>query len=289
MALASVTGHATCPQRHTPRVAASADAPAVVLVAAPRRCGARGCWSVLSGPGDVLVANVFDGVPPAGGVTLWELITGCTDSAVDAMRERRREDAAALALAGRSAVGLGLLDQQHRREPRHADALEAALAAAVPAASAVYAPAGIGGHADHVLVAALALRLRADGIPVRLWADVPYAVEYGWPHWVTGDPRRERVDPDPMWERFLHDLPCERTALVPEPHRLTDAQAAAKLAAMRMYASQFPALDGAPVGRLSHPHIHRHEVLWSVAPLPPVPREGGLRTRARALARRRAR
>jgi len=273
-------------RRQTPRIAASADAPAVVL--SPHLDDAvLGCWSVLSGPGDVLVANVFDGVPPAGGVTLWELITGCTDSA-EAMRERRREDAAALAHAGRSAVGLGLLDQQYRREPPDVSRLEAALAAAVPAASAVYAPAGIGGHADHVLVAALALRLRADGIPVRLWADVPYAVEYGWPHWVTGDARRPRVDPDPMWERFLHDLPCERGELVPEPHRLTDAQAAAKLVAMRAYASQFPALDNAPVGRLSHPHIHRHEVLWSVAPPAPIPPGGGLGTRARALARRRA-
>ena len=260
---------------------ASADAPAVVL--SPHLDDAVfGCWSVLSGPGDVLVANVFDGVPPAGGVTLWELITGCTDSA-DAMRERRREDAAALALAGRSAVGLGLLDQQYGRRPPHPGELDAALAAAVPAASAVYAPAGIGGHADHVLVAALALRLRAAGIPVRLWADVPYAVEYGWPHWVTGAPRNPRVDPDPMWERFLHDLPCERGELVAEPQVLTDAQAAAKLEAMRTYASQFPALDGAPLGRLSHPQIHRHEVLWSVAPLPPAPRGGGLRTRARAV------
>ena len=56
------------------------DAPAVVL--SPHLDDAvLGCWSVLTGPVDVLVVNVFDGVPPAGSVTLWELITGCTDSA----------------------------------------------------------------------------------------------------------------------------------------------------------------------------------------------------------------
>src|SRR3954451_1887783 len=131
-----------------------AGAPAVVLSPHPDDA-VFGCWSVLTGPGDVLVVNVFDGVPSPGGVTLWELITGCTDSA-EAMRERRREDAAALALAGRRSVGLGLLDQQYRHAPPRRGSLEAALVAAVPAASAVYAPAGIGGHADHVSVAAVA-------------------------------------------------------------------------------------------------------------------------------------
>ena len=94
----------------------------------------------------------------------------------------------------------------------------------------------------------------------------------------------EVVNPDAMWERFLHDLPCERAALVPEPRRLSAAEASAKLAAMQTYASQFAALDSAPVGRLSHPVTHGHEVVWSVAPLPPVPPRGagpGLRSRAR--------
>jgi LmbE family N-acetylglucosaminyl deacetylase len=274
-------------QPHAVRIQAAADAPAVVL--SPHLDDAvLGCWSVLSGPGDVLVVNVFDGVPPSGSVTLWELITGCADSAA-AMQERRREDAAALALAGRRSVGLGLPDQQHRHDPLPAERLGAALAAAVPAVSAIYAPAAIGGHADHVMVAALALELRAAGIPVRLWADVPYAVEYGWPSWVTGGERHPRIDPDPMWERFLHDLPCERAALVPEPRRLGDAEAAAKLEAMRAYGSQFPALDLAPIGRLSHPYVHGYEVLWTVAPLEPPPAPPRRRGLARAESRLRRR
>src|SRR3954462_5200531 len=122
-----------------------AGAPAVVLSPHPDDA-VFGCWSVLTGPGEVLVVNVFDGVPPPGSVTLWELITGCADSAA-AMHERRREDAAALALAGRQSVGLGLPDQQHRGDPLPAEHLAEALAAAVPAASGGYAPAAIRGAA----------------------------------------------------------------------------------------------------------------------------------------------
>ena len=36
------------------------------------------------------------------------------------------------------------------------------------------------------------------GIPVDLYADLPYAVVYGWPHWVTGDAARLR--------QVLHNL-----------------------------------------------------------------------------------
>jgi len=87
--------------------------------------------------------------------------------------------------------------------------------------------------------------------------------------------------------RFLHDLPCERAALAAEPRRLDPEQAAAKLAAMRSYGSQFPALELAPLGRLSHPYVHGHEVLWTVDPLPAA--RARARSRFRLPGRRRGR
>ena len=67
------------------------------------------------------------------------------------------------------------------------DQFAEAIDVAVPAASLVYAPAGIGGHEDHVIVRDIALDLgRRSGMPVRLYAELPYAIRYGWPAWVTG-------------------------------------------------------------------------------------------------------
>jgi len=45
---------------------------------------------------------------------------------------------------------------------------------------------------------------------------------------------------------------------------LTEDEAKAKLAAMRTYRTQFPALDGGAIGRLSNPAVHAFEVSWPV-------------------------
>ena len=126
----------------------------------------------------------------------------------------------------------------------------------MPAASRVYAPAVLGTpHPDHVRVRAYALACAAAGIPVELYADLPYAVVYGWPHWVTGDPRR----PAPRRRRVLGRA---RRRATRASCALDEAQAAAKLDAMRAYATQFPSLDRGPIGLLSNPKVHRFEVFW---------------------------
>ena len=214
------------------------------------------CWSVLTAPGELNVVNVFTRVPPPGTTTHWDRIVGAADSA-DLMRRRIEEDRAALALAGRTPVNLDLLEYQQRedrREPTLAE-LDAQITAAVPAASRVHAPAVLGTlHPDHARIRAYALACAARGTPVELYADLPYAVVYGWPHWVTGEPRDPHLDVDAYWR--------ERPAGEPRVVRLDDGQAAAKLAAMRAYATQFPSLDRGPIGLLSNPRVHRFEVFW---------------------------
>lgn len=72
------------------------------------------CWHVLTQPGEVAVINVFAGVPAnADGRAWWDRYTGATDSA-QRVRDRVEEDRRALALAGRGAVNLELLDDQYR-------------------------------------------------------------------------------------------------------------------------------------------------------------------------------
>jgi LmbE family N-acetylglucosaminyl deacetylase len=175
------------------------------------------------------------------------------------MRRRLAEDREALALAGRRPVNLPFLARSHRRwrpEPS-LEALDRALAAA-GAVGCVYAPAALGlPHPDHTLVGAYALALAGQGMPVRLYADVPYSVLYGWPGWVTGEARNPRLDIDAFWvDRSRHGA---------EVVRLDAAAAAAKLAAMRTYRSEFAVLDRGPLGQLSNPAIHGYEVFWCVS------------------------
>ena len=217
------------------------------------------CWSVLTAPGDLNVVNVFVGVPPPGHTTHWDRIVGAQDSAA-LMRDRIDEDRKALARANRTPVNLDFLEHQQRadRRPPSLGAIDAAVAAVVPATSRLLAPAALGTpHPDHVRVRAYALACARAGIPVELYADLPYAVVYGWPHWVTGDPPDPHLNVDAYWG--------ERPPGEPRIVTLDEGDAADKLDAMRAYATQFPSLDRGPIGLLSNPRVHRFEVFWPCA------------------------
>jgi hypothetical protein len=244
--------------RHDPR------APALLL--SPHLDDAvLDCWSLLTGPADVRVVNVFAGVPPPGPRGHFERLAGARDSAAH-MRRRIREDEEALARAGRSPVNLGFHALAHRRgrpEPSFAQ-VDAALSAHVAAASCVYAPAGLGeSHPDHELTRCYALALGRQVMPVRLYADLPYCAVYGWPSWVTGEDPDPHLDVDAYWSASAGGGRC--AAATAEIVRLTAPAAAAKLAAMRVYRSEFSVLDRGPIRQLSNPAIHGFEVFWAAS------------------------
>ncbi|MGA2163688.1 MAG: PIG-L family deacetylase [Solirubrobacteraceae bacterium] len=225
------------------------------------------CWSVLTGEHRVTVVNLFAGVPPPGSLAPWDAITGATDSAVRA-RERIAEDARALAGAGRTPVNLPFLDAQHRAaEPDPTlEEIDRALTAVAPSASQVYVTAGVGGHLDHLLARRYGRMLLRAGLPVALYADLPYCVLHGWPHWVDGTEPDPHRNVDAFWLEFLKgvsELPGLHNALV---ERLDDSAATAKLAAMRSYETQLPGLDYGAGRLLSDPEIHRFEVSWELIP-----------------------
>jgi LmbE family N-acetylglucosaminyl deacetylase len=247
------------PVQHSP------DAPVIVL--SPHLDDAvLSAWSVLTGPSDVLVVNVFAGVPENGSPPRWDRVLRATDSR-ELVRARIAEDREALALAGRTAVNLHLLDAQYRDgdgEPDPAE-LEAALAGRVPRAAALLAPAAIRAHRDHELVRDAALRLgERHGVPVALYADLPYAAYFGWPAWVTGAEPDERLDPEVDWEIALGGAPVERERLVPSVTRLDEQAIQGKLRAVRMYRTQFAALNHGPIGVFDHPSVLPFEVSWAV-------------------------
>jgi hypothetical protein len=242
--------------RHDP------EAPAILL--SPHLDDAvLDCWSLLTGLGDVRVVNVFAGVPAPGPRGHFERLAGARDSATH-VRRRIAEDRDALARAGRSPANLGFHALAHRRgrpEPSFAR-VDAALRAHIAAASCVYAPAALGeSHPDHELTRCYALALAHQLMPVRLYADLPYCAVYGWPSWVTGEEPDPHLDVDAYWSASAGGACCAPDAA--EVVRLAVPEAAAKLAAMRVYRTEFSVLDRGPVRQLSNPAIHGFEVFWA--------------------------
>ena len=221
-------------------------------------------WSVVGGGGDSEIVNVFAGVPEDGPPPRWDRLAGA-DGRRAHMEARLDEDRAALALAGRTAVYLPFLDRHYRSAPPEAVELAEAIDASAAAASLLYAPAGIGGHEDHVLVREVGLALSRRGrIPIRLYAELPYAVRFGWPAWVTGDAPGADEAAELDWDSFLSSLPVSRSALGARVRRLDGGQMEAKLTAMRRYRTQFRLLNQSPFGVLEHPQVLPWEVAWSV-------------------------
>jgi hypothetical protein len=242
------------------------DAHAPELVLSPHWDDAvLNCWDVLTGGREVNVVNVFAGVPAPGRLAPWDAITGAADSAARA-RERIAEDARALARARRAPVNLPFLDAQYRPPPPPPglDELDRALCAAVASASRVHIPAGVGGHVDHLLVRRYGRMLLRAGLPVTLYAELPYCVLHGWPHWVDGTEPDPHRDVDVFWLQFLEGVPELRALRSARVVRLDDAAAVAKLAAMRCYETQLPGLDFGAGRVLSDPAVYRFEVGWEL-------------------------
>jgi LmbE family N-acetylglucosaminyl deacetylase len=230
------------------------------------------CWHLLAQPGEAVVINVFAGVPtelrtPAW----WDEYTGTSDSA-ERVRERIQEDCRALAGAGRTAVNLGFLDEQYRPEEQPLTPLTEQIERLLEPGVRIYAPAAFANHADHALVRAAALQLRAAGFDVSLYADLPHATVRGWPVWVSG--RDGPVSKDlagALWDRVL----ATTEAMAPTVHHLDAAAHAEKLIAVGMYGTQLQGLEELAGRPLGDPEVLGREVIWPTArPARAPPRAG---------------
>lgn len=217
-------------------------------------------WSVLCGPGEVQVVNVCSGLPATDLLSPWDRLTGATNSR-QRMLERLEEDRAALARAKTEATALDFPEAQYRQGPLEPDALRDALERALGDVAQVWVPAGIGGHDDHVQIRDAALALARDGGPaLNLYAELPYAVRFGWPGWVSAQDDDPHLVVEAWWARFLPaDLDLSATK-----HTLSPADARRKLHALAAYRSQLPGLNGGPLELIQRPFIIRYEVSWSV-------------------------
>jgi hypothetical protein len=223
------------------------------------------CWHVLAQPGDVTVINVFAGAPaPDGAPAWWDELTGATDSS-RRVGERVEEDRTALALAGRTPVNLGFLDEQYRDVEQPLEPLVAQLERHLVKDVHIYAPAALADHVDHALVRGAALQLRGAGFAVTLYADLPHAVRHGMPAWVTGGHRGESHDvATALWDRSLVGTGISPASMASAVHELDVRAHARKLEAVRAYHTQLQGLAEFAGRPLTDHETLGYEVVWTL-------------------------
>ncbi len=222
------------------------------------------CWHLLEGPAPVTVVNVFTCSPPEGtDPPWWDRLTGARDP-VQRMRERRAEDARALACVGRSAVNLGFLDNQYGRRDSPAGRLLKRIRTMLEPGTVIHAPAALSRHPDHEIVRDAALDLARSGWQVVLYADLPHAILHGWPAWVSGTPEAEESNVGADWDVVLADAGLNPERLVPRVRPLGTAARRRKLKALDEYRTQRRALDGLSFVPLADPRALAFELTWAV-------------------------
>jgi LmbE family N-acetylglucosaminyl deacetylase len=222
------------------------------------------CWQLLAGTADVTVVNVFTAEPPAGTPPpWWDRATGASDP-VKRVRERRREDAAALSLVGTSSVELGLLDDQYRCAQLSLHEVVQRITSEVVPQAIIHAPGAFDGHPDHVLVRDAALELARAGRAVVLYADLPHASARGWPAWLSGEPSAPAREIAADWDLVLREAGLVVRKLVRRVRPLDAPTRARKLQALACYGSQRAALDRYAFAPLDDPRALAWEVSWEV-------------------------
>ncbi|QXJ22302.1 PIG-L family deacetylase [Actinomadura graeca] len=218
------------------------------------------------------VVTVFAG-PPPDGVTLthYDRLSGARSSR-ERHRERLAEDDRALDVLGCAWTRCDELDDQYRDGPVDQGALFSRLEPHLASADEIWIPAGIGGHPDHVtvrdtLLNGLARRAAPSGpqAKVRLYADLPYAIKYGWPSWVTGEDPRPYLDIDYWLAGQLTGGGLDPARLTREAHRLPPDARARKDRAVREYRTQLPCLGLDPANAARWDMLVGYEVSWRYA------------------------
>jgi LmbE family N-acetylglucosaminyl deacetylase len=212
------------------------------------------------------VITMFAGIPDdVGALPMWDRVTGATSSHQRVV-DRLAEDDRALARLGATTERLPLLDNQYRTEEHdHRRAVEL-LRPLLASAHEVWAAAGIGRHVDHLAARDAAIEATPAGASVHLFAELPYALVYGWPSWVDPDAQHPLLEPGPWLEAELQSAGLVIEVLTRRPLRLSANAARVKQEAMAEYASQLPALDAQSGFRLTDPQVMTFELSWTVPP-----------------------
>ncbi|SDZ35314.1 N-acetylglucosaminyl deacetylase, LmbE family [Amycolatopsis xylanica] len=215
------------------------------------------------------VVTLFAGPPPPSiGRTRWDRITRATTSA-RRHAERVAEDELAVAELGCTAHRLAEPENQYRTEPPDQARLTKALRPFLAETAELWFPAGIGGHPDHVALrdaASAAVAGDGRGPAVFVYADLPYALRFGWPSRVDGGPKPDFLDAGFWLDEELAACGFDRARLKEQVVELTGEARRAKERAVRCYRSQLPALRLTPDDAPGWDSFFRYELFWELVP-----------------------
>jgi LmbE family N-acetylglucosaminyl deacetylase len=250
-------------------VEAAVDVPGHALVVSPHLDDAVLSASHTIRPGATTVVTVFAGTPaPSVGLTAWDAYTGAADSAARMLERHGEDDEAMRRLGGVPAVRLDYLDSQYRETLQaDADAIATTLAEMIDSDAdidAVWLPAGIGGHPDHVATRIAGLRAVADfeHLVVYLYADFPYVVTFGWPSWAVDGAKEPYLNGAAFLDAEMRAQGLTGMALQREIIHADDIGVKRKRHAIEAYRSQLPGLKLHRATLDADADLLRVEVAW---------------------------
>jgi LmbE family N-acetylglucosaminyl deacetylase len=223
---------------------------------------------------ETTAVTVFAGTPPPGtSLPRWDRLTGASDPLGQVLL-RRSEDAEALDLLGATYRHLDFLDGQYRDGGVDARELAAALRDEVTSdVDEVWIPAAIGDHPDHVIAREAGLIVGWQlQISVTMYADLPYAMAWGWPPFAETETASHQIRR--REEELAHRLAqagWRPTAVTTSLSRLDAKTAVRKFRASRCYRSQLPLLDKYAQGRLTDREAASYELTWRLGSVQPLP------------------
>jgi LmbE family N-acetylglucosaminyl deacetylase len=213
------------------------------------------------------LVTVFAGPPvTTSGRSRWDGVT-CARSSAERHRERLAEDDRAVERLGCASLRIGEPEIQYRHQPVELDLLSDKLLAVVQDAEEVWLPAGIGQHPDHIAAREAGLRAVRAASPapaVFLYADLPYAIEYGWPSSLTGEPKPPFVDPDFWIEQELGRAGLSTQVLREKAFEISPLIRRLKEDAVLCYRTQLAALHLTPADRNRWEACLSYELGWEV-------------------------
>jgi len=214
--------------------------------------------------GSIDVVTIFTGTPSTETeLGLFDRLTGATSSYARIL-QRWAEDDEAMKMLNCQTTRLGELDQEYRNAPVDNSKLERLIMPFMLNATEVWAPAGIGSHADHIATREAVLATVPADAELYFYADVPYSLRFGWPSWVNGQEEPQYLDLSFWLERELDSCGLNRQKMTPAVFKLDSDLKRRKEQATLCYRTQLPVLKLSPADAPRWADFLTYEVAWKI-------------------------